>query len=226
MIVALCLHSSVFNLQFSICKAQSDDIEVTDSTSTEWGGGGGGGLNPLEPDEPVTSLTLSQTSLTLEGGQKVRLVATVNARAKNKKIRWTSDNNDIATVNVNGTVTAWAVGTTTITATAEGNTSLKATCQVTVTSDYVLPATGYLLPWGKDEPWEMKYQSIAYSMDPGDTSWTMPKYDDSKWLVLTGPIGNKGDCNYLWEGDYNGFQLRRDFTTRFMPSTTMTCGFI
>jgi hypothetical protein len=41
--------------------AQNDDIEVTDSTSTEWGDDNSGNLNPQTPSGPVTSMTISQT---------------------------------------------------------------------------------------------------------------------------------------------------------------------
>ena len=34
--------------------SQNDDIEITDSTSVDWGGGAGGGITPNIPDEPVT----------------------------------------------------------------------------------------------------------------------------------------------------------------------------
>lgn len=147
----------ICHLSFSV--AQSDDIELTDSTSTDWGGGtGGGGLNPQEPNDPVTELSISQTSLTLEGGERVRLVATVNQRAKNKNIIWSSANSDIASVSDNGTVMGLAKGKTTITATAEGNTSLKKTCQVTVTSDY----EGAILP---NVPFEFYFDAQDYNPD-------------------------------------------------------------
>lgn len=118
--------------------AQSDDIELTDSTSTNWNDGTGGGFTPLVPNDPVTSLTLSQSQLTLEGGQRMSLIALVNPGAKNKKILWTSANSKIASVDDDGTVMGLAIGTTTITATAAGNTALSQTCQVTVTSAQVL----------------------------------------------------------------------------------------
>lgn len=205
------------SLLFSVsASAQSDDIELTDSTSTEWGGGtGGGGINPQEPNDPVTSLTLSHTSLTLEGGERVRLVATVNQRAKNKNIIWTSANSAVAIVDATGNVMGLSKGQTVITATAEDNTSLKKTCTVTVTSDYVPAVSGWILPWGRDKAWTMKYQQDEYTMEPGNTDWTKPSFNDSKWLELTGPMGDDGEYNFYWEGDENCYKLRREF---FMPT--------
>ena len=135
--------------------AQNDDIEVTDSTSTEWGGGGGGGLNPEQPTGPVTSISLSRTSVTLEGGKVIKLVATINSDAQNKTVIWTSSNSSIASVDNYGVVCALGKGKAVITATAAGNTALKATCEVTVTSDY----TGLFLP---DVPFEFCYNAADY----------------------------------------------------------------
>ena len=82
----------------------------------------------------VTSVTLSQTTLSLEVGQTATLTATVKPdNATDKTVTWTSSNTSIATVS-NGTVTAKAEGTATITAKA-GDKS--ATCTVTVKKAYV-----------------------------------------------------------------------------------------
>lgn len=198
--------------------AQNDDIEVTDSTSTDWGGGGGGGMNPGTPTGPVTSMTLSQTTLTLVGGESARLVATVNSDAANKNVLWTTADKTIAQVEDDGTVTAYKRGVITITATAKGNVSIKKTCTVTVTSDYIPPLSGVVVPWGKDASWTARYRTEDYNIDyPTDVSWTTPNYDDSSWLTLTGPLGDNDytehnyPWHYHWEGDYNGLNLRRDF---------------
>ena len=112
-----------------------DDIELTDSTSTNWEGTSGGSIAPGIPSGSVTSLQLSRTSLTLDGGMSARLVATVNNDAANKTVCWNSTNETIATVSSSGVVTAWRKGTAMIVAVAVGNTSVRQTCTVTVTSD-------------------------------------------------------------------------------------------
>ena len=139
----------------SVPAMAQDDIEVTDSTSTDWGGGGGGGLNPGQPTGPVTSISLSRTSVTLEGGKVSKLAATINSDAQNKNVIWTSSNSCIASVDNNGVVRALGKGKAVITATAAGNTALKATCEVTVTSDY----TGLFLP---NVPFEFCYNAADY----------------------------------------------------------------
>lgn len=140
---------------FNYAAAQNDDIEVTDSTSTDWGDDNSGNLNPQTPSGPVISMTISQTSITLEGGQSIRLVATVNTIAANKAITWTTANSEIATVDTKGNVLGLKKGNTTITATAVGNSSVKKTCMVTVTSDYEGPA----LP---NVPFEFFFDAINY----------------------------------------------------------------
>ena len=88
---------------------------------------------------PVTSISISQTTATLEGGETVNLMATVNEDASNKKIIWTSANENVATVNSDGTVVGLHIGTTTITGTSEANPELTVTCEVTVTSNLSVP---------------------------------------------------------------------------------------
>jgi len=89
---------------------------------------------------PVASVSLNETTATLEIGETLTLTATVlpeNATSRN--ITWTSSDNAIATVE-NGVVTAISDGTATITVTTtDGNRT--ATCVVTVTPP-PLPMTG------------------------------------------------------------------------------------
>ena len=88
----------------------------------------------------ATGVTLSQTELSLAKGATATLTATVvPSDATNQKVRWSSTNTAVATVE-NGTVTAVSAGNATITVTTEdGNHT--ATCEVTVT----VPATGVTL---------------------------------------------------------------------------------
>ena len=84
-------------------------------------------------DTPVTGVSLSQTSATLQFGETLSLTATVApANATNKSVTWSSSNQDVATVDENGVVTAKTSGTATITATTAVG-GKKATCTVTVT---------------------------------------------------------------------------------------------
>lgn len=119
-------------------RAQSGDIELSDSTSTDWGGGGGGGFNPSTPTGAVTDLTLSQTSASIGGSDIMRLVATINNNAQNKTVLWSTSNSNIASVDNQGNVYGISIGTATITATAAANSTIKATCHVMVTSNRII----------------------------------------------------------------------------------------
>lgn len=115
-------------LNIGIASAQ---IEVTDSTSTGWGGGTNVDVTPGKPTGKVTSLSLSQNRLLLSGGQTTQLVAAVNADAANKSVTWSVTDNSIATVSANGLVTAVTTGQTVVTATSVDG-GLTAQCLVTV----------------------------------------------------------------------------------------------
>ena len=84
------------------------------------------------PVVAVTSVTVSPKTLNLEVGQiGTKLTATVTPdNATDKTVTWTSNNDKVATVAADGTVTAVGEGTATITATAANGK--KDTCKVTV----------------------------------------------------------------------------------------------
>ena len=89
---------------------------------------------------PATGVTLSETELPLLIGATETLTATVvPSDATNQKVRWSSNNTSVVTVE-NGTVTAVSAGNATITVTTEdGNHTAR--CKVTVT----VSATGVTL---------------------------------------------------------------------------------
>ena len=90
--------------------------------------------------QPVTSISLNQTSLTLEAAQTCKLVAYVNpSNAENRDVIWSSSDNSVALVDENGIVTAKTKGSAVITATAADGSGVKTSCTVTV------PNTAYFV---------------------------------------------------------------------------------
>lgn len=92
-------------------------------------------LTVLASDEdviPVESITLDKATASITGEGTVKLAATVlPTDATYRSIRWTSSNESVATVGIDGTVASQGKGTATITATSlDGKES--ATCQITV----------------------------------------------------------------------------------------------
>ena len=80
----------------------------------------------------VTGVSLSKTELTLAVGASETLVVTVApAEATNKNVKWSVEDESVATVDVNGTVTAKKVGRTTGMVTTEDG-GKTASCEVTV----------------------------------------------------------------------------------------------
>ena len=83
------------------------------------------------PVVEVESVSLNKSEMTLTEGESETLAATVTPEnAENKSIKWSSNNEAVATVDANGTVTAKSAGTAVITATSTNEKS--AGCTVTV----------------------------------------------------------------------------------------------
>jgi uncharacterized protein YjdB len=87
---------------------------------------------------PLKGIELDKTSVTLNEKDSAKITATVNPEnASNPTLKWTSDNEAVATVSIDETthvcvVTAVSSGSCTITATSEENGDIVATCTVTV----------------------------------------------------------------------------------------------
>ena len=104
----------------------------------------------VKPDSvSAESVTLSETTLTLEIGDTETLTATVTPADTTDTVEWSSSDETVATVE-NGVVTAVGRGTATITATAGG---ASATCTVEVQRTYIpIPPTQPTRPTKPAEP--------------------------------------------------------------------------
>lgn len=173
---------------------------------------------------PVESVTLSQTSVTLDQEQQTRLEAYVSPdNAYNREVMWTSDNPTIASVDDWGNVTGMGEGTANITATAVDGSGVKARCQVTVTK-YKSEDDFWILEPGRDgNEWTARYQYCRagdglYNNGPAkDTQqrvWTDPGYSDGMWQTITGPIGHEVEWYIAtwWPDNDSRYYLRSHFT--------------
>ena len=89
-------------------------------------------LTRTQPVQLVTSIALSETSITLQLDETKRLTATVlPADADNPVVAWESSDESIAQV-IDGLVIALGSGTCVITCSATDGSGVKAECQVTV----------------------------------------------------------------------------------------------
>lgn len=87
----------------------------------------------------VESVTISPKTNNLEVDATRKLSASVEPSTAKQDVTWSSDNDEVATVNSDGTVTAIAEGEATITVTAEGETD---TAVVNVTEPEPDPEEG------------------------------------------------------------------------------------
>ncbi len=84
-------------------------------------------------DVKISKLGLSKTKLTIGSNAKTKLSAKITpASATNRELDWSSDNEAVATVSGDGTITAHSAGTAVITVSAKDGSSKKSTCKVTV----------------------------------------------------------------------------------------------
>ena len=123
---------------------------------------------------PVTSVTLTPTSLTLTEGETANLTATVSpSDADNPTVMWRSNDENVATVDDNGMVTAIAEGTATITVrTNDGG--LEVTSAITV-ERVVIPVSGVTL-----EPISL---TLTEGETAGLTSTIIPADADNQTIV-------------------------------------------
>ena len=120
-------------------------------------------VNVVDTDKPVTGITMSQTTLSLQEGKTQSLVATVLPEdAENKTVAWTSSDEAVATVSVDGFVTA----------VAEGTCTKWATCNVGANSP---EEYGDYFAWGETEP-KSEYNWSTY-FDTDDNGNTFKKYN-------------------------------------------------
>ena len=85
--------------------------------------------------QPVTSISLNRSSLTMEATDTFQLQDSVYpSNAADQRVQWTSSDPAVASVDENGLVTALKKGTTTVTAAALDGSGVTRTCQVTVSN--------------------------------------------------------------------------------------------
>ena len=92
--------------------------------------------------QPVTSISLNKTSLTLEALATYQLTATAYPNnAVDRRVSWSSSAPDIASVDDNGLITARKKGSAIVTATAMDGSDVTKKCTVTVSNTAYICAT-------------------------------------------------------------------------------------
>ena len=108
-----------------------------ETTTSEEGSSGSSSSSSSSSSNAVTAITLSQSTLTLGGGDSVQLTVTFTpSTAVNKQVIWETSNSSVATVSSSGVVIGVGIGECDITVKYRSNQSITDTCHVTVTSAY------------------------------------------------------------------------------------------
>ena len=132
----------------------------------------------------VTDVTLDKTELTLTEGETETLTATVRPdNADNRKVTWSSDKTEVATVGGDGRVTALKAGEAVVTVTTEDG-GRTATCKVTVKAKAV-PVTGVEV-----NPWAVTLSvrgtsKLSYTIRPADATNQNVKWESESPSVAT-----------------------------------------
>ena len=132
----------------------------------------------------VTEVTLDRAELTLTEGETETLTATVKPdNADNRKVTWSSDKTEIATVGGDGRVTAVKAGEAVVTVTTEDG-GKTATCKVTVKAKTV-PVTGVEV-----NPWAVTLSvsgtsKLSYTIRPADATNQNVKWESESPSVAT-----------------------------------------
>ena len=155
--------------------------------------------------QPVTSISLNKSSLTLEGGDSFTLVASVYpSDAYNKQVKWSTSDERVASVDQQGNVTATGKGKATITAMAADGSGVYRNCTVTVNS--ITTKVTDIKNFASEHPYENNCSD----------SWIYTKQGASKLEVTFSKeteVEDEFDFLYIYDqdgkevGKYTGTQL-------------------
>ena len=184
------------------------------------------------PTETVTGIRISAETASILKGNTLALTASVLPwTAVDRTVTWTSDNEEVATVDENGVITGISTGTAVITATSNLDASFSASCEVTV-SALNITVNGTLqdaegnpmfYSWNMetDETWiggnaidtsmtSATYNSASgnyYIMDASDNSWAMHEVDASGKSIT---VGSNAAGVPLWDMEYSSWLSTED----------------
>ena len=129
-------------------------------------------FNTIVEMDPIlaASIELGQASAEMTEGETLQLTATVLPEdATDKSVTWSTSDENVATVDDSGLVTAVAPGTATITATTADGSNLSASCTVTIEPNIVL-ATSIELDLDNAEMTEGNTTQLTATVLPEDAT--------------------------------------------------------
>lgn len=145
---------------------------------------------------PVTSIDFGEHSATMKLGDRMRISATIiPARATDRALLWSSTNENIASVDDEGWVTANATGIATVVALSNSNPTANAVCRITVIS----PVSSFTLDQEEMNIYLNESQKLTPVFTPAtatqtEVTWTSRDPDiasvDAKGNVVAHKFGN------------------------------------
>ena len=127
-------------------------------------------------NEPVSSIELDLTELTVGKKNKATLSATVGPEtATDKKVNWSSEDESIAKVSNTGVVTGISSGTTTIICTANDGSGIKASAEVTV----ITAVSSIKFEKKEISIYQSNYQKLTPTVFPEDATDKKIKWESS-----------------------------------------------
>ncbi|QHQ62755.1 hypothetical protein Ana3638_19865 [Anaerocolumna sedimenticola] len=145
--------------------------------------------------ERVTSVTLNKSNIPVGLGKSYTLKATVKSNAATKpKLKWSSSNSRIATVDSNGRVSGKAIGTVTITAAAQDGSKAKDTCIIRV----VKQATSISISKTSVTTVEGRSFKLTAKVNPSNATYKTLNWSSSDEKVAI--VDSKGNVTAIAEG--------------------------
>lgn len=141
------------------------------------------GYCDITVQQPVTSIVLSETAVTLNLTQKIlQLRATVSPdNAVNKTVLWSTTDTTKATVDANGLVTLLKPGTVTVIATSADNTAAVAYCTLTIQ----IPVLSVSLDESVKTMYVGEAARLSYVILPANASNSVVNWTSTNTSVVT-----------------------------------------
>ena len=151
------------------------------------------GFSSITVNQPVETVTLSETEVTGRIGQTVQLRATIKPdNATNQNVTWKSSNDKVASVSANGLITMKSAGTASIICTSADNPNVQAFCNVTV----LKAVSGVSLDIESKEMYVGETYRMTYLVTPSDASTLSVLWSSTNTSVVqvdsTGMLTAKG----------------------------------
>jgi surface protein len=189
-------------LTFAACDGGGSGASTTENGGGNGGQGGTGGQGGQGSQGgghiDVNSVTLNLTTVTLTIGSTEQLTATIApADASNKEMTWSSNNENVATVTNEGTITGISEGVATITVKTEDG-SFTSDCFVTVESS----PRPFITKWYTGDQGISNDNQVRLPLDSSGTYNFTVKWGDGAIDTITRYNQNEITHTYPSEGFY------------------------